>query len=202
MIHPLKKYLKSHKKTHLIFDFDETIIKLVLPWDKAISRIKDDLILLDPEPADQYLQNKISFNNLQNSYILKFGDKALKLFIKNNAEFESEDLKDYLRNEKMINFLKELKNYEIAIWSSNMKSTIKKILNELKALKKFSKIVSREDVKLLKPHPEGFDRIKVGNLPMSSYLLIGDSKSDKEAAEKLGIDFYLEDYFNVPGKYW
>lgn len=202
MIHPLEKYLKSSKKSNLIFDFDETIIKLVLPWNKAISRIKDELFSLDPKPATQYLQNKISFNALQNAYVLMFGDKALKLFIKNNAKFESKDLKEYLRNEKMISLIKKLENYEMSIWSSNMKSTITRILSELKILHKFPKIVGREDVKLLKPHLDGFKKMKVANLSMSNYLFIGDSKSDKEAAEKLGIDFYLEDYFNFPGKYW
>lgn len=27
----LDKYLKTHKKTHLIFDFDKTLVHLILP---------------------------------------------------------------------------------------------------------------------------------------------------------------------------
>ncbi len=201
MINSLQEYLKNSKKTNLIFDFDETIIKLVLPWDKSTDRIKDKLLKLDPKSLEQYQQNEISFSVLQNAYVLKFGEKALKLFLKNNLLFEKEDLKEYLRNEEMINLIKNLKDYEMLIWSSNMKSTIERILNELQILDKFSKIVSREDVKLLKPYVEGFERLYDGK-PRANYLFIGDSKSDKEAASKAGIDFYLEDYFNVQGKYW
>lgn len=201
MIKSLLDYLNSNQKKNLIFDFDETIVKLILPWERSTYRIKEKLIKLDPKPLEKYKQNKISYSVLQNIYVLKFGEKALKLFIENNLLFESEDLKKYQRNEKIINFIKNAKNYKLSIWSSNMKSTISKILRELGILSKFTKIVSREDVKLLKPYIEGFDKLYSGD-SKSEYLFVGDSWNDREVAEKVGIDFYLEEYFNFPGKYW
>lgn len=197
----LSDYLSNNKKKNLIFDFDETIVRLILPWEKSTDRIKDDLINLDSKPLKEYKKSKISFSVLQNTYVRGFGEKALKLFLRNNLLFESEDLIDYLENPNIIDFIKNEKDYNFLIWSSNTKPVINKVLGELEISNKFSKIVSREDVKLLKPYSEGFDRLYSGD-SKSNYLFIGDSWSDREAAEKVGIDFYLEEYFNVPGKYW
>jgi len=36
-------------------------------------------------------------------------------------------------------------------------------------------------------------------IPKENYLFIGDSKSDREVAKKLGIDFYFVDFFKKKG---
>lgn len=201
MIHPLEKYLNSIKKTNLIFDFDETIVRLILPWEKSTDRIKEELIKLDPKPLEDYKKQKIGFSELQNTYVLKFGDEALKLFIKDDLDFEREDLIKYLLNDNLIDLIKKLENYKMAIWSSNTRPTIAKILDELGILNKFTKIVSREDVRLLKPYTEGFEKIYDGD-PKINYLIIGDGRSEQEPAREIGIDFFLENSLNPPGKYW
>lgn len=202
MTYPLEKYLSSHPKTRLIIDFDETIIKLDLPWENAIRRIREQLISLDSKICKEYELSKLTLSELQNAYVQKFGYKALKLFLINSKQFENEELKGYRKNKDLIDFIKDTNDFIMLLWSSNSGSTITRVLQELDIFNKFKKIVSREDVRLLKPYAEGFDKLHEKNISKKEYLLIGDSKHDKAAAEKAGVDFYLEDYFKVPGKYW
>src|SRR5262249_9856572 len=159
------------------------------------------LISLHNETYQQYRQKKLSSTELQNSYVTQFGDQALKLFQANSKEFETKELQGYVQNEKIINFIRQARGYTMFIWSSNSRAVIDRVLNELGILERFSKIVTREDVSLLKPSLEGFSKLYVGN-SKTKYLFIGDSKNDKAAADKFAIDFYMENHFYVPGKYW
>jgi HAD superfamily hydrolase (TIGR01549 family) len=201
MNNSLDKYLKENLKTHLIFDFDETIVKLLLPWDRAVIRIEEDISKLDPTIINDYKNRKISYAMLQNLYVEKYNDLALNLILKNNPAFETEELQGYLKNDGIIDFIKE-NNYKNFIWSSNTKFVIEKILEDLNILNKFSKIITREDVKFLKPSLDGFKVIDDKVTPVKNYLFIGDSWNDKDAAKQLNIDYYQEDFFKVPGKYW
>jgi HAD superfamily hydrolase (TIGR01549 family) len=201
MNNSLDKYLKENLKTHLIFDFDETIVKLLLPWDRAVIRIEEDISKLDPTIINDYKNRKISYAMLQNLYVEKYNDLALNLILKNNPAFETEELQGYLKNDGIIDFIKE-NNYKNFIWSSNTKFVIEKILEDLNILNKFSKIITREDVKFLKPSLDGFKVIDDKVTPVKNYLFIGDSWNDKDAAKQLSIDYYQEDFFKVPGKYW
>jgi HAD superfamily hydrolase (TIGR01549 family) len=198
----LQKYLKSSGKTHLLFDFDETIVKLVLPWDEIFDEISKNLTALDKTIYERFKKKEISVNQLGNEYILKFGNKVKKPLIDSQAQFEKESLQGYLKNDAMIDFIKNDTEYKMLIWSSNTKPTVKKVLQGLGLLNKFQTIVSREDVALSKPYIDGFKKLYERRVPKNKYLFIGDSKNDQKAADEIGIDFYLEDYFNIPGKYW
>lgn len=52
---------------------------------------------------------------------------------------------------------------------------------------------------VLKPNIEGFSQMYHPAIPKKRYVIIGDSDSDsdsdKEAAKRLGVDFFLIDYF-------
>lgn len=73
-----------------------------------------------------------------------------------------------------------------------MKTLFKYNLND-----KFTKIITRDDVKYLKPNPEGFGKIHDPIMPLEKYLLIGDSYSDEKAAEAAKIDFYKINFFDT-----
>lgn len=198
----LADYLKTSHKTHLVFDFDETLLKLILPWEKAVEGIKDKLISLDKKAYEDYEKEKISLSPLENRYVLDFGEEILNLIIKNRLEFERNYLKGVIPNKSFINIVKNLSSYEMFIWSSNTRPTIEKFLKEYGILYKFKKIVSREDVKLLKPEIDGFELLYDVKIPKENYLFIGDSKFDRIAAKKASIDFYFVDFFSRSGKYW
>lgn len=61
----------------------------------------------------------------------------------------------------------------------------------------FKKVISREDVYLLKPDNEGFKYIYEGGTALDKYLFIGDSDADRIAAEKSGIKFLHIDNFDL-----
>lgn len=194
----LEKYLKTHHKTHLIFDFDETICWLILPWEHWGDKIKDKLIILDNTIYQNYEQRKISLSALQNRYIAKF-PSTRNLFIKNNTWFETTFIKEVIPNSQLVQFIannQNTKKYTFHLWSSNTKKTVTTVLKKHNLSYKFNKIITRNDVALLKPNQEGFTLIKDNNIPLTKYIFIGDSTSDKQAAQALGIDFYKVTYFN------
>lgn len=193
----LADYLKVSKKTHLIFDFDETLIKLILPWDDAIKAIKNELTALDEKTYSDYHENKISHSLLQNKYVSRFGEKILRIIIKNEIEFETNNLQDAIPNPELLDLVKNLSGYELFIWSSNTKSTIERLLKKHGIFEKFKKLVTREDVALLKPEIDGFSVLHDTGVTKENYLFIGDSEFDRIAAEKIGIDFYLVDFFSA-----
>lgn len=191
----LDTYLQKVNKTHLVFDFDETLVKLILPWDHWEDPIKDKLIKLDKSIYENYKEKKISLSDLMNQYILKF-DKQVKDLIKDNAfNFEANYLKDVISNNELINFVKNSKNYKIFIWSSNTQATINKVLNNYGIWNKFEKVVTSLDVDLIKPYTDGFNQIYDPAISKKKYLIIGDSDRDKKAAEQLEVDFFLIDFF-------
>lgn len=55
-------------------------------------------------------------------------------------------------------------------------------------------IVARDDVRLLKPNPEGWQHI-YGNESLGEYLLVGDSANDRGAAGAVGIDYFEIKHF-------
>lgn len=191
----LSSYLKTSKKTHLIFDFDETLFQLILPWEKWEENIKDELINLDREIYNDYIGRKIDLNSLQNKYVLKFGNEARQLMNKANIDFETKYFKDVVTNKELLEFVREVKNYKMYIWSANTKYVIEKILKLHGIENKFDKLVTRLEVDMLKPDPEGFDKIYNPKIPKSEYLFVGDSSNDKNAAKNSEIDFFQIKYF-------
>ncbi len=191
----LSDYLKTSSKTHLIFDFDETLFQLILPWEKWEENIKDELINLDKEIYDAYIEKKIDLNSLQNRYVLKFGNKARQLMNEANIDFETKYFKDVVVNKELLKFVREVKNYKMYIWSANTKYVIEKVLKLYGIENKFAKLVTRLEVDMLKPDPEGFRNIYDSKISKDKYLFVGDSNNDKNAARNSEIDFFLIKYF-------
>ncbi|MEK7458378.1 MAG: HAD-IA family hydrolase [Patescibacteria group bacterium] len=191
----LDAYLQKVHKTHLIFDFDETLVKLILPWDHWEDSIKDELLALDKTIYENYKKDKISLSDLMNQYILKFGTQAKDLVKRNAVDFETTSLQDVVPHNELIDFIKRAKQYTMFVWSSNTRPTVKKVLQKYRIWNTFKKVVTSLDVDLLKPNTEGFSQINKPTIPTNRYVVIGDSDRDKEAAKQLGIDFFLIDYF-------
>lgn len=186
-------YLRNNKKTRLIFDFDETLLKIILPWERWEDKIKEKLIELDPKIYKNYKEKNINLSDLENEYVLKYGiDNLIK---ENCADFESAYFKDFIPNDKLIKFVENTKDYKIFVWSSNTKPTVEKALRNVGILNKFEKIITRTDLRLIKPYDEGFEKIYDPFISKRNYLLIGNSQSDMKAAKNSGIDFFLVDYF-------
>ena len=65
--------ITKNKKTHLIFDFDETLFFLQLPWEKCLELIQEELIAMDNDLYNSYLSMRITWASLQNEYVSKYG---------------------------------------------------------------------------------------------------------------------------------
>lgn len=185
----LQDQLNIRKKTHLIFDLDETLLELILPWDLWEKDIEDELRKIDGDILKDYQSGKVNLSQLENLYVKKY-PKTLKLLIRNALKFEAENLKDIRVNQPLINFIKSTQGYKMSIWSSNSRPIVKKVLQKVGILAKFEKLITREDVKFLKPEADGFNKIWDDKIPKSQYLFIGNSEADQEAAHKAQIDFF------------
>ncbi len=193
----LTNFLKQHpEKTHIIFDFDETIFRLLLPWDKCWEGIEKQLHELDRELITGYRDGSISWAKMQNSYIKKHKENAWNLIYKNNVEFEMGFLMGVEVFDELKDFIKANTTLTLYIWSSNTEEVISRVLKEYKIEQKFKKILSRTTLKMLKPDIEGFDRIYNSKIQKQNYLFVGDSIYDQQVAIKSGIDFYRIDFFN------
>ena len=194
----LQEFLEKNPKTHLIFDFDNTLFRLHLPWAEWDKRIRHQLKSLDSKTYEQYERGRageadfvLGLSELQNHYVKNFGKKALNLFLANNEQFETEDQTGVSINQELVDFISN-NQYTYHLWSSNTKAAITPILEQYHLTDTFTTTVTRNDVDLLKPDPEGFNQhIYDNNTDKSEYLMIGDSQSDKGAASASGIDFYL-----------
>lgn len=186
----LEDYLKKHKKTHLIFDFDSTMFHLLLPWDHVYDPIREELIKMDSEIFAGFERGEYHDGITREKYFEKFGKKAVDLIHPVLKKFETEELKGVRVNEDLVDFIRNDNDHTMHIWSSNTRKPVEDVLKKHGLLDKFKKIVTIEDVMYIKPNTEGFKYLYDGKTPLSQYLFVGDSGSDEGAARALGIDFF------------
>jgi len=186
----LSRYLENNTKKHLIFDFDETIFKLHLPWEKYRVILREALQDLAPEVVDKYPTG--STFPIQLEIAEKYGNEGTNVIIDSARKFETEYLEGVSKNEELVSFIKENSNgYDLFIWSTNTLKVINLVLDQHDMTNIFTDIVPRDRVDFIKPNPEGFKYINVpGNRDKAEYLMIGDSSSDEGAAKNVGIDFF------------
>jgi HAD superfamily hydrolase (TIGR01549 family) len=187
----LKKHLEAKPKKHLIFDLDETILELLLPWDEWFAGIKAIIVVKDPELWTEYEIKKLNIHETVNEFVKRFGVQSKNEIVAFSEKFEVDRLTGIRPNLELIEFIKENKdNYEMYIWSSNTKAVIQKVLEHVGLTSHFKTIVSRNDVMYVKPNPIGFELVDDGTSHVTEYLFIGDSINDEGAAREMGIEFF------------
>ncbi len=184
----LEQFLLKHPKQHLIFDFDNTLITLQLPWEILRSQLKKAVGQLDNKIVAQH-QRSIP---LRNAAIIKYGERAKKIINPLWESFEINYLKGAIPNLGLISFIKSHnQKYDLYIWSSNFAKTVIPLLKKYKIVNLFKKIITQEAVDLLKPFPDGFYHIfKPTHQHKKDFLLIGDNDNDRLAAQNADIDFF------------
>jgi len=173
------------KKKHLIFDFDETIATLKIDWSDWHPRIAKIFKEFDPG----FLYQGGFIDHLTVPFIQKYGKKLRDKIVTFENQYEKEKLKGYIVNNKLVDYIKKniyQKNYLI---TNNMQHTVLPILEEIGIKNRFEKIITFDDVFYCKPHPEGILKIINKNIPLSDYVVIGDSNNDESVAKSVGIDF-------------
>lgn len=190
----LVDYLNNNPKNQLIFDFDNTLVSLQIAWDKWPEAIEAELELLDQAILAAYQEGQLNLSELQNSYVEKFGRRIRDKIIAHCGQFEGQYLRGYKVNEELISEIDSVEGTKY-IWTSNARSTVVAILNELGILGNFEKIIARDDVTFIKPKIDGFEFLYDPKTQKESYLLVGDSGSDAKAASEAAISFYKITYF-------
>lgn len=185
----LQHYLKTHPKTHLIFDFDETIFELILPWHKwhefGFSRMRD----IDPHLHDGIVNGTVDWHIGQNELVQKHGQVAREIIVQNSERFETELLQGVRVNEELVLFIQK-NNYTQYVWTTNTRPVIERVLRDYSLQDSFKKSVTRSELDYIKPDPSGFTLLHDDKTPIDNYLFVGDSANDKAAATALGIDFF------------
>ncbi|PIQ71427.1 hypothetical protein COV87_03470 [Candidatus Roizmanbacteria bacterium CG11_big_fil_rev_8_21_14_0_20_37_16] len=164
-----------HPKKYLIFDLDETLIRLEIDWSgvykmlfTAIKNIDSSLISKVPESA-------LEFYNLVNMTTSKHGEKAKKKLDQTIAEYEMSHYLRYTPNPSLMSFIRTHKDtYSFSLWTSNAKRTIRDFLQKEQFEQFFENIITLESVLLTKPNTYGFSMIYNSNNSKRDYLMIGD----------------------------
>ncbi len=196
-MHKLDDYLTQNPKQHLIFDLDETIVKLELPWDIFVDKAWEMFDGIDHKLVQANPHTITRTNNMMNMLIAEHGDDVKKEIYDYLEFFEIHYLKEVSLNDSLIEWLLEnQKKYKYHLWTSQMHRTVEHVLQMVNLSGNFDKIVSRDMVKFTKPYPDGFDLIRTGlRVSHEKYLMVGDSEFDEQAAKRVKIDFFFEDFF-------
>jgi HAD superfamily hydrolase (TIGR01549 family) len=187
----LRDYLAKNPKKYLIFDFDETIAMIDMDWSQYHARMAEIYKKFDSKRHHPAFYSYDGYND----FVREHGEEVMRLIKTANSQYEQEMGQGFIPNHKLIKFINQADGFRMFVYSSNSRTTVERGLIELSIKDRFEQIVSRDDVSYIKPDPEGFGLIYDPNIPKEDYLMIGNSSTDREMAEAVGIDFYLVDYF-------
>lgn len=192
----LTEYLASHPKTHLIFDFDETLFWLVLEWDRFFEAMEKELAPIDQELYDDLAAGKRSLSGTLNAYVEAYGTKAKQIITSMSVRFEEDHLLRVVPNPELVDFVAANRDkFSMSIWTSNTSRIVEKVLAEHGLTGIFTRIASQLEILMLKPYADGFRYLAQSGVSKGSYLMIGNSNADEEAAKAAGIDYFHIDYF-------
>ncbi len=180
----------AEQKSVLVFDFDQTIAKIIIEWAGWHSKIVEVFRQFEPDFPYSYGENVFPITN---EMIKKYGEEMRVKLNEVSSEYEMENAEGLIVNEILVDYIRG-DSREKHIYSSNSKELLKKFLRELEINSLFEKIISRDDVPYIKPDPSGFEIIYDPDKDKSDYIMVGDSSSDKEVANAFGIDYF---YMNI-----
>ncbi len=82
------------------------------------------------------------------------------------------------------------KKYTLGLVTSRYKKSTHYLLKRFHIKKYFKAVITAEDVKKSKPHPEPLLKcMKMLRAPKHSIVYVGDSKNDRKSAKRAGLDF-------------
>lgn len=193
-VEQLLEQIEKHGYSRLIFDMDCTVSRLELPWRELYKRV---LPKLPTDVAESFLASlqdpAQAWGQIHNTHV-DLSAEFQAIIAEESRHFEATNL-EHQPNRELVEMIKGLpSSINCYLWSSNTRDATVRILKDLGLVNKFKIVVSRDDVRYLKPDPEGWLRIDDGS-PKSDYLFIGDSRNDRMVAEAIGIDYFPINHF-------
>ena len=201
----LAEYLATNPKKYLIFDLDETLIRLEVRWNGVYEMLFDEVKKIDSSLVSHVPVTSLEFYKLVNKTTVKHGIKAKQMLDQAISQFEISNYIGYTLNPSLMSFIHTHKNtYSFSLWTSNSRGTINDFLQKEQFNHYFENIITLESVMFTKPDTYGFTMIYNPNNSKRDYVMIGDSNNDEIAAKNAGIDFFKEVYFSHPKApfYW
>ncbi len=171
----------------VIFDFDNTIVRLGVDWDMA----KKEALDLG-KGHGIHLDSSIHMMDISNVLWERPETKQPLFLIFDKHESECIQRNDYLVLQGMPGLIEELgRRYMLAIASANCVSTIERILEKIELRPHFKYIYGRDSVVRNKPSPEQIDSIlSESGICKDETIFIGDSTYDENAAEAAKVRFF------------
>jgi HAD superfamily hydrolase (TIGR01549 family) len=184
MLTQLNSYLGIKK--YFVFDFDRTLARMEIDWSEWHAGISEIYTKYDPNHGYKEGENPHLYHN---QLVATHGDVLLKEAQDFNRSYEAQYATGFTPNTAAIQFIQENPTLTFYVYSSNSRPTVTKGLGELGILDRIHTIISKDDVKFVKPDPEGFFALNnfAGN--ENQFLMIGDSGADRGAAKAAGVDF-------------
>ncbi len=169
----------------VIFDLDETLMRLPVDWEKVKQEViefgKKEKVEFDEKLYIIPLSSKISNTKKRKKEVDAIWRKH------ELGTLESKGVERYTKAEEFVKKLKA-KGLKLAIASNNCHATIEKALGLAGVFQYFDLIVGRDDVLQTKPAPDMLLKIAWKfKLKKDEILFIGDSENDRKAGEAAKI---------------
>ncbi len=173
----------------IIFDLDETLLRLPVPWDavkaEVISYGRKEGVEFDEDSHIISLSSAISNTPGHKKAVDSIWRKH------EVATLEHTGVERYPKAEEFVRKLRS-EGLKLAIASNNCHETIEKALVLAGMREFFNLIVGRDDVLNTKPAPDMLLKIAWKfKLEKKEIIFIGDSDNDMKAANAAGIRFVL-----------
>jgi phosphoglycolate phosphatase-like HAD superfamily hydrolase len=183
-IEEILKQISTQQITDIIFDFDETICTLQIDW--GAWSVEMDRFIRQFEPDFHGSLSHTAINQLTRRY----GPEFRRALIEKNTDLEHTHYHGYTVVKQGLALLKAVaEECRVHLWTSNNRQTVTPVMKKEGIDSLFTSTVCYNDVLYIKPDPDGFRLIHTGDLPVSQFLFVGDSASDRGVCESLGIEF-------------
>lgn len=190
-------YLGRYPKKHLIFDFDDTLVSLLIDWSTLRDKFFAFAFSIDPQLVSTIPNVSGAANTLYNQLLLHHSAQVKRQVDEFLQNYELSHYAGYRSNQMLLEFLRDNHaRYAISLWTSNQRKTVELVLGDLNIGRYFTTIITANEVKQTKPNSAGFQLIfQPQSQQKIDYLMIGDSVHDAGAAMNAGIDFFKVEKF-------
>jgi HAD superfamily hydrolase (TIGR01549 family) len=183
----LATFLENKSKQILVFDFDETIARIIIDWSGWHKGVAEIITQFDANHGYEPRKEHLSINKAIKTYGKLLREKLWEF----NQSYELAHATGLQLNKPLLEFIRSNTDYRLMLYTSNSRALVEQYLAELHIDTAFERKCFRDDVALVKPDPDGFWGIlHTESMPLEDYVMIGDSSSDEGMAKAVGIDFF------------
>lgn len=180
----------------VIFDLDETLARVEIPWAEWNRWLVEDFPDDDLKPLfrDAFARERYVPGAVLNQQLARVD---MAEFIAKATAYEAEHYKGYTPYERLAALMPDLRRagLQLYLWTNNTRPTAERILEEMGIAEYFQGLVTRTEVEYTKPSPDGWRHIHDDSRPLHEYLFVGDGDNDRLVAEAIKITFFYIGHF-------